>query len=224
VYFPKTPDVFLRLSLENRASSLVWIQGLCYCFHATVSILWSQPLSMCFVSGEKVRSPCTLCYFSWISCLELFPPGCKCGKSWFFSSKSRMTSVWYHNLIKKNCCISHCYISHLYEQVAGTVSARNPKADAIIEVRAYLEEPLVAKNEDPLKWWESRIPVYPRLSKLMAKKLCVVATSVPSERIFLKTGLITSEKRSHLRPAKVRSLVFLNTNLPQDKRNRQKKP
>ncbi len=100
----------------------------------------------------------------------------------------------------------------------GTVSARNPTADAVMEVQAYLQEPLDAKNEDPLKWWESRVPVYPRLSKLMAKKLCVVATSVPSKRIFSKTGQIISEKRSRLKPAKVRSLVFLNANLPKDKR------
>ncbi|XP_049893767.1 E3 SUMO-protein ligase ZBED1-like [Epinephelus moara] len=110
--------------------------------------------------------------------------------------------------------------SYFHEDVEGTVSARNPTADAVMEVRAYLQEPLVAKNEGPLKWWESRVPVYPRLSKLMAKKLCVVATSVPSERIFSKTGQIISEKRSRLKPAKVRSLVFLNANLPKDKRDR----
>ncbi|KAI2646804.1 E3 SUMO-protein ligase ZBED1 [Labeo rohita] len=67
-------------------------------------------------------------------------------------------------------------------------------------------------------------PVYPRLSKLMAKKLCVVATSVPSERIFSKTGQIISERRSRLKPKKVRALVFLNANLPKDKKERQKKP
>nr|XP_055038135.1 E3 SUMO-protein ligase ZBED1-like [Misgurnus anguillicaudatus]XP_055056889.1 E3 SUMO-protein ligase ZBED1-like [Misgurnus anguillicaudatus] len=114
--------------------------------------------------------------------------------------------------------------SYFHEQVAGTVEARNPTADAVMEVRAYLEEPLLATHEDPLKWWESRAPVYPRLSKLMAKKLCVVATSVPSERIFSKTGQIISERRSRLKPKKVRALVFLNANLPKDKKERQKKP
>lgn len=104
------------------------------------------------------------------------------------------------------------------------MGARNPTADAVMEVRAYLEEPLLPTHEDPLKWWESRAPVYPRLSKLMAKKLCVVATSVPSERIFSKTGQIISERRSRLKPKKVRALVFLNANLPKDKKERQKKP
>ncbi|XP_072560259.1 E3 SUMO-protein ligase ZBED1-like [Paramormyrops kingsleyae] len=111
--------------------------------------------------------------------------------------------------------------SYFHEEVAGTVEARNPTADAVMEVRAYLEEPLLPTHEDPLKWWESRAPVYPRLSKLMAKKLCVVATSFPSERIVSQ---IVSERRSRLKPKKVRALVFLNADLPKDKKERQKKP
>ncbi|XP_048826335.1 E3 SUMO-protein ligase ZBED1-like isoform X1 [Brienomyrus brachyistius] len=50
------------------------------------------------------------------------------------------------------------------EQVAGTVEARNPTADAVMEVRAYLEEPLLPTHEDPLKWWESRAPFTPGLA------------------------------------------------------------
>lgn len=60
----------LRASLEKCASSLESIQRPCYCFHTSVSILWSQPLSLCFVSGEKVRSPAHFVTFPWISCLE----------------------------------------------------------------------------------------------------------------------------------------------------------
>ncbi|XP_049929648.1 uncharacterized protein LOC126408235 isoform X2 [Epinephelus moara] len=37
--------------------------------------------------------------------------------------------------------------SYFHEKEAGTVSTRNPTADAVMEVRAYLEEPLVPKNE-----------------------------------------------------------------------------
>ncbi|KAJ8333549.1 hypothetical protein SKAU_G00415570 [Synaphobranchus kaupii] len=104
--------------------------------------------------------------------------------------------------------------SHFYDRVAGAVSTRNPTADAIMEVRSYLEEPLLPKSSDPLKWWESRATVYPRLSKLMAERLCIVATSVPSERIFSKTGQIVSERRNRIKPSKVRELAFLNANLP----------
>jgi len=47
-----------------------------------------------------------------------------------------------------------------------------------------------------------------------------VATSVSSERLFSETGQIISEKKAK----KVRALVFLNANLPKDKKERQKKP
>ncbi len=73
-------------------------------------------------------------------------------------------------------------------QGSDAVPTRSPTADAIMEVWSYLEEPLLPKSSDPLKWWESRAAVYPRLTKLMAERLCTVATSVPSERIFSKTG------------------------------------
>ncbi|XP_039630884.1 E3 SUMO-protein ligase ZBED1-like [Polypterus senegalus] len=113
--------------------------------------------------------------------------------------------------------------SYFHEKVAGTVEARNPTSDAVMEVRAYLEEPLLPTHEDPLKWWECRAPVYPRLSKLMAKKLCVVATSVPSERIFSKTGQIISERRSRLKPKWSELLSSLMQICPRT-RKRQKKP
>ncbi|KAG8226166.1 hypothetical protein J437_LFUL007403 [Ladona fulva] len=40
------------------------------------------------------------------------------------------------------------------------------------------------------------VEIYPRLSKLAKKHLAVVATSVPSERVFSKAGQIISERRS----------------------------
>lgn len=54
--------------------------------------------------------------------------------------------------------------------------------------------------------------MYPSLTRVMVKKLCLVATSVPSERVFSKTAHISSERRNRLKQAKVGSLVFLNAN------------
>ncbi|KAJ4922851.1 hypothetical protein JOQ06_025923 [Pogonophryne albipinna] len=84
------------------------------------------------------------------------------------------------------------------------IARRNPSADAMLEVR----------TADPLSWWESKASVYPRLVKGMARRLCIVATSVPSERIFSKTGQIITERRQRINPSKLRHLVFLNANLP----------
>ncbi|CAB1311835.1 unnamed protein product [Coregonus sp. 'balchen'] len=88
---------------------------------------------------------------------------------------------------------------------------------AVLEVRSYLEEPLIQRAEDPLSWWQAKASVFPLLVKVMEGRLCIVATSVPSERIFSKTGQILTERRNRIRPispSKLRHLIFLNANLP----------
>jgi len=85
---------------------------------------------------------------------------------------------------------------------------------AMMEMRAYLAEPLLPRTSDPLAWWEMCSPVFKTLCEVMRTRLCIVATSVPSERIFSKTGQIITDRRNRLSPSKVRELVFLNANLP----------
>ncbi|XP_077148974.1 E3 SUMO-protein ligase ZBED1-like [Ranitomeya variabilis] len=99
------------------------------------------------------------------------------------------------------------------KKATESTARRNPSADAILEVRSYLEEPLIQRTLDPLSWWKSRALFYPRLIKVMEGRLCIVATSVPSERIFSKTGQIITERRNWISPSKLRHLVFLNANL-----------
>ncbi|KAK7162496.1 hypothetical protein R3I93_006724 [Phoxinus phoxinus] len=99
------------------------------------------------------------------------------------------------------------------EKATGNAARRNPSADAIMEVRSYLEEPLLQRSADPLSWWKNKASIYPRLTKVMTGRLCIVATSVPSERVFSKTGQIITERRNRISPSKVRQLAFLNANL-----------
>ena len=98
------------------------------------------------------------------------------------------------------------------ERVTGIAARRNPSEDAIMEVRSYLEEPLQI-SADPLSWWKNKASIYPRLTKVMTERLCIVATSVPSERVFSKTGQIITERRNRISPSKVRQLAFLNANI-----------
>ncbi|KAM4028706.1 E3 SUMO-protein ligase ZBED1-like isoform 1-T1 [Anomaloglossus baeobatrachus] len=100
------------------------------------------------------------------------------------------------------------------ERATGDTARRNPTAAAVIEVRGYVEEPLIQRSEDPLTWWQSKASIYPRLNKVMAERLCIVATSVPSERVFSKTGQIITERRNRISAEKLKYLVFLNANLP----------
>ncbi|XP_047236072.1 zinc finger BED domain-containing protein 4-like isoform X2 [Girardinichthys multiradiatus] len=99
------------------------------------------------------------------------------------------------------------------ERATGDTTRRNPSSDAIMEVRSYLEEPLFQRIADPLSWWATKSSVYPRLTRVMARRLCIVATSVPSERIFSKTGQIITDRRNRISTSKLRQLVFLNANL-----------
>ncbi|XP_016891160.2 LOW QUALITY PROTEIN: zinc finger BED domain-containing protein 1-like [Cynoglossus semilaevis] len=93
-------------------------------------------------------------------------------------------------------------------------STSSSSTAAMMEMRAYLAEPLLSRGSDPLAWWRMCSPVYKTLCEVMKTRLCIVATSVPSERIFSKTGQNITDRRNHLSPSKVRELVFLNANLP----------
>ena len=99
------------------------------------------------------------------------------------------------------------------EQASRHTTRRNPSADAILEVRSYIDEPLCQRSADPLSWWETKASIYPRLTQVMTQRLCIVATSVPSERIFSKTGQIITDRRNRISSSKLRHLVFLNANL-----------
>ncbi|KAF0682248.1 zinc finger BED domain-containing protein 1-like [Aphis craccivora] len=55
--------------------------------------------------------------------------------------------------------------------------------------------------------------ILPELYKLQQKYLCIPATSVPSERVFSKAGLLTNDRRNRLSPKNLNYIIFLNSNL-----------
>jgi len=95
----------------------------------------------------------------------------------------------------------------------SSTTVSTPMSSAIIEVRQYLEEPNIGRHEDPLVWWKGRVSVYPRLSAMAKRQLSIVATSVPSERVFSKSGQLISERRSRLTAKNVQMVMFLNANI-----------
>lgn len=58
-----------------------------------------------------------------------------------------------------------------------------------------MQEPLIHRTQNPLIWWQERKAIYPMLYKLVKRRLCIVATSVPCERLFSKAGQIVTEKK-----------------------------
>ena len=100
------------------------------------------------------------------------------------------------------------------DEVACLVSGENSsnESEATLEMHSYLEEPMLPRSSNPLAWWKSRQLLYPRLTQLMLARLCILATSVPSERVFSKMGMVISQRRSRLKPEKAKQIMFLNGN------------
>ena len=81
-----------------------------------------------------------------------------------------------------------------------------------MELKYYLECKKIERSSDPLVWWKMNCHALPRLASLAKKYLATPSTSVPSERIFSKTGELISKKRSNLKKSNVDMIIFLNKN------------
>ena len=89
-----------------------------------------------------------------------------------------------------------------------------PRQRVEVEISRYLELPVVEMDSDPLQWWKHEQKRLPVLAVLAKKYLCICGTSVPSKRMFSKSGFIVDAFRSRLLPEKVNMLTFLAKNLP----------
>lgn len=80
------------------------------------------------------------------------------------------------------------------------------------DLRHYLHQPLAKLKENPMFYWSKQYTkIYPTLSKVARKYLPVVATSVPSERLFSRVGNILTKDRNRLSSDHLQHLLFLNS-------------
>ncbi|CAB3246549.1 unnamed protein product [Arctia plantaginis] len=79
---------------------------------------------------------------------------------------------------------------HLDKRVLEFSSMENPSTSAIIKVKQYVKLPYLDRKANPLTFWELRKVTNNGLYKIALKYLCIPATSVPSERVFSKAGLL----------------------------------
>lgn len=101
------------------------------------------------------------------------------------------------------------------QNTIGTTNTSTTHRDLVqSELFRYKAEPSIPVHRCPLKWWIARKCIYPNLSLIARKYMCIVATSVPSEQLFSTAGNIVSVKRAALLPENVDKLVFLHGNLP----------
>ena len=82
----------------------------------------------------------------------------------------------------------------------------------LFELTRYNTEKPALLTDNPLTWWKEKLASFPNLSLLARKYLGIVATSVPSERLFSVAGLVVNNKRASLQPINVEKLVFLHHN------------
>jgi hypothetical protein len=80
------------------------------------------------------------------------------------------------------------------------------------ELAAYLQESAPPMDSNPLDWWKVNQIRYPKLAKAAKHFLGIPATSVPSERLFSKSGQALTNRRNRLSSTSVNMVVFLNCN------------
>ena len=82
------------------------------------------------------------------------------------------------------------------------------------EMERYLRAPNEKRKSNPIEWWNSENgKSFPKIRPLALKMLCIVGSSVPSERVYSSSGFIINAKRSRLSDSNPANLIFLRENL-----------
>lgn len=84
-------------------------------------------------------------------------------------------------------------------------------SQAIVHLNSYLEEPILAEDQDVIKFWINYTKC-DALRQIALKYLSVPATSVPSERVHSTAGNIITERRARLTPDNIKKLIYLKCN------------
>lgn len=80
-----------------------------------------------------------------------------------------------------------------------------------IEIRQYLNRPVCSRSANPFEEWITMKPTYPHLFEVALEYLPILATSVPSERLFSKAGQIITKRRNRLSGEHLNQLIFLSS-------------
>lgn len=79
------------------------------------------------------------------------------------------------------------------------------------ELVMYLSTPVNPLEANPLTVWEDMKTIYPGLYKLARLHMVHMATSVPCERLFSKTGATVTEARNRISSTHLEKVVFLGS-------------
>uniref|UniRef100_A0A8D8X7K5 Zinc finger BED domain-containing protein 1 n=1 Tax=Cacopsylla melanoneura TaxID=428564 RepID=A0A8D8X7K5_9HEMI len=101
--------------------------------------------------------------------------------------------------------------SQFEEKKRMNAMTNNSTANCVIEMRHFLASKVIDRTENPLEYYSKNKNVFPTLHELNMKYACIPATSVPSERVFSKTGQVTNSRRNRLAPDNLDKIIFLNS-------------
>lgn len=96
------------------------------------------------------------------------------------------------------------------DAVGANTENENSQAE-MSEMTHYLKQPPELLECNPIDWWQRHSLVYPNLAPSALKLLSVIATSVPSERLFSKAGETMAQKRNNLQGERLSKLLFLQS-------------
>ena len=95
------------------------------------------------------------------------------------------------------------------DSVGGTESG-DGVCDAVNEMNRYAKENTLKPDADILQWWFENRKLYPCMSVLARKYLCIQATSTTAERAMSLLGNIVTKKRICLTDENVKILTYLS--------------
>lgn len=83
--------------------------------------------------------------------------------------------------------------------------------DSNTELNDYLALRRAGKDQDILQWWKDHEKSFPTLARMARDLLSIMATSVPSERLFSLARLIVTELRCSMSDESISALLCLNS-------------
>ena len=118
------------------------------------------------------------------------------------------------SLIKKPTEKKTKFLSMACEGAADSVGGSDESGgdrvyDAISEMNRYDKEKKPKADSD-MQWWSENRRLYPCLSVLARKYLCIQATSTSSERVMSLMGNLVTKKRTLLTDEHVNMLTYLS--------------
>ena len=88
----------------------------------------------------------------------------------------------------------------LFDSIVKESQTSQEAVDATLQGRHYVEETILPRRDDPMRWWRDQEKHYTLLSILALKYLSISGTSVSSEHLFSKARELVSAKRSWIKP------------------------